>query len=75
MSTLLGSIHTARAARSSGGDVYRGGRWPPRATRYCYADLCNGNFSSFVVVNGQATGLELGEFRVVKPTTFGQDPA
>ena len=56
-----------------GGYVYRGTLAASARGRYFYTDFCSGTFWSFVLVNGQATGLKREPFRLVKPTTFGED--
>jgi glucose/arabinose dehydrogenase len=56
-----------------GGYVYRGFQVSGARGRYFYADFCNGTFWSFLLQNGQATGLRREAFHVAAPTSFGQD--
>jgi glucose/arabinose dehydrogenase len=57
----------------TGGYVYRGMQVFNARGRYFYADFCNGSVWSFLLSNGNATGLKREAFRVPNPTTFGED--
>ena len=57
----------------TGGYVYRGTQVFNARGRYFYADFCSGAIWSFLLSNGQATGLKRETFRVTNPTTFGED--
>ena len=60
----------------TGGYVYRGSASPALAGRYFFADYCGGWIRSFVVQNGQATGVrdhtdDLGTVPAI--SSFGED--
>jgi glucose/arabinose dehydrogenase len=57
----------------SGGFVYRGSAVPAARGRYFFGDYCSGRIWSFVVVNGQATGVRREAFTVPQLSSFGED--
>jgi hypothetical protein len=66
----------AEGCSVTGGNVYRGNAHPALAGRYFFADYCGGWIRSFVIQNGQATGVrdhtdDLGT--VPEISSFGED--
>jgi glucose/arabinose dehydrogenase len=57
----------------TGGFVYRGAAVPAARGRYFFGDFCTGAIWSFVIANGDATGLRRERVRVPQLSSFGED--